>query len=349
MGSAGCFRRAACASLCLMLLIGAHARAQGKTDVVVLSNGDHVTCEIKILERGRLKVSTDNMDTVYLQWNHIKSIRSAARYVVELQDGSRLQGTLAETDADGKILLQDASGERLLDMRDVVWIDPLQLNSRRLRRWDGSVSVGFDAAKANSQTSLTASFNARHRAETYLVDLDASLYSNHRADTSDSVRAKAGGLYRGLLKDRWYWSVLASGERNDELGIRLRSLAGAGGGRFIVQTGNKLWSLTGGIAATNEQRAGSEGVTNSVEAFVGTDYEYFTYDSPKTSLTIGLTAYPSLTESGRIRSNLDFNLRRELIKDLFVGLGFYYSYDSVPPDVGAKDDYGVVTSLGYSF
>jgi hypothetical protein len=80
-----------------------------------------------------------------------------------------------------------------------------------------------------------------------------------------------------------------------------------------------------------------------------TQYEYFTYDSPKTSLTTTLTIFPSVTDAGRIRSNIDVALRRELVKDLFVELSFYDSYDSRPPDEGEKNDYGIVTSLGYTF
>ena len=57
------------------------------------------------LERGRLKVSTDSMSTVYIEWKDIQRITSKELYVIEMQDGSRLQGTLAETDAEGQIFL----------------------------------------------------------------------------------------------------------------------------------------------------------------------------------------------------------------------------------------------------
>ena len=87
----------------------------------------------------------------------------------------------------------------------------------------------------------------------------------------------------------------------------------------------------------------------SVEALFTTDYEFFTYDTPKTTLTTSLTIFPSLTESGRVRSNLDFALRRELIEDLFVEISIYDSYDSKPPENGEKNDYGIVTGLGYTF
>ena len=55
-----------------------------------------------------------------------------------------------------------------------------------------------------------------------------------------------------------------------------------------------------------------------VEAFLGASYEFFTYDTPKTTLTTSLTVFPSLTESGRVRGNLDFALRRELIEDIHL-------------------------------
>jgi hypothetical protein len=38
------------------------------------------------------------------------------------------------------------------------------------------------------------------------------------------------------------------------------------------------------------------------------------------------------------------------VSDFYLDLSFYQSYDSDPPDVAAeKTDYGVITSLGYSF
>jgi hypothetical protein len=38
-----------------------------------------------------------------------------------------------------------------------------------------------------------------------------------------------------------------------------------------------------------------------------------------------------------------------LITDLFVEISVYDSYDSKPPEEGETNDYGIVTSLGYTF
>jgi putative salt-induced outer membrane protein YdiY len=324
-----------------------------KADIIRLKNGDRITCEIKQLERGQLKVSTDSMSTVYIEWEDILHISSKELYVVELQDGSRLQGTLSATDAGNELRLHDADSaigeEQLVSMAEVVWLDPLKLDKNRIKRWDGSVSAGFDTTKANSDTSLSASFDARRRAEDFQLNFDGSVYSRSQDGAEDSLRADLSGTYRGLLEERWYWAGLGTLERNDEQGIDLRTLGGAGYGRFLVQTGRTLWSLTGGLAVVNEQRAGNEDAETSVEAWFNTDYEFFTYDTPKTTLTTSLTVYPSLTEGGRVRSQLDFALRRELIEDLFVEISLYDSWDNEPPEDGEKNDYGIVTSLGYTF
>lgn len=333
-------------SLLVLAPVLAHAE---KTDVIYMRNGDRVTCEIKKLERGQLKVSTDGMGTVYIEWEDIAQIASRERFIVELVSGERVQGTLAMPFDDGTLLVSDEGEQRRLAMNQIVWVDPLKLDEIRLKRWDGSVSAGFDATKANSDRSLTAEFDARLREEKYLLNFDASWYSRSQDGAEDSTRATFNTTYRRYLEDRWYWSLLGGLERNDELGIDLRTLAGGGYGRFLVQTGRSLWSATAGAVLNQEQRAGGEDAETNIEALLATTFEFYTYDTPKTSLATSLLLFPSLTESGRLRSNLEVSLRRELITDLFVELSLYDSYDSEPPLEGEKNDYGIVTGLGYTF
>jgi hypothetical protein len=60
--------------------------------------------------------------------------------------------------------------------------------------------------------------------------------------------------------------------------------------------------------------------------------------------------YPSLTESGRWRVDVNAKFRQELVEDFFIDVSFYGNYDTDPPTLGADNsDYGVVMSLGYSF
>ncbi len=313
------------ASLALLALWAAAPAFADKTDIIELRNGDRVTGEIKKLDRGQLSLSTNSMGTIGIEWKDIERVTSKELYVIELEDGSRIDGRLGATLDGGQLVVASGADARVVPMDDVIWIDPLKIDGSRFKRWDGSISAGFDATKANNDNSLSMAFSARRRAEAFRIDLDGSVYSR----SQDGAEANA--------------------ERNDELGIDLRTLAGGGFGRYLVQTGRSLWSVTGGSVLVNEQRAGNESSETNVEGFFSTAFEFFTYDTPKTSLTTILSVFPSITDAGRVRGNLDITLRRELVKDLFFDLSFYQSYDSEPPDEGQSSDYGIVTSLGYSF
>src|SRR5690348_3335549 len=82
-------------TLALAFSRGVVVRGQGKTDVVTLANGDRITGEITKLERGRLEYKTDDIGTLYLEWDKLVSLVTATRLVeVELADGRTFLGTL---------------------------------------------------------------------------------------------------------------------------------------------------------------------------------------------------------------------------------------------------------------
>jgi hypothetical protein len=62
-----------------------------------------------------------------------------------------------------------------------------------------------------------------------------------------------------------------------------------------------------------------------------------------------LCVYPSMTNHGRVRSTFDSSLYLDLVGDLYFRLGLYHNYDSRPPTDTPKIDYGVTTSIGWSF
>jgi len=102
--------------------------------------------------------------------------------------------------------------------------------------------------------------------------------------------------------------------------------------------------------ATREWATGLADNQSSLEGILGVDWRIFDFATPKTNLTARAVPFPSLTESGRYRTDSSVSLRREIVSDFYLDLSFYHTYDSHPPDELAEtSDYGVVTSLGYSF
>ena len=58
------------------------ARA-AKTDVVVMRNGDTLTGEVDVLERGRLRFKTDDMGTLDIEWDKVRHVTAGATFEIE--------------------------------------------------------------------------------------------------------------------------------------------------------------------------------------------------------------------------------------------------------------------------
>jgi len=107
---------------------------------------------------------------------------------------------------------------------------------------------------------------------------------------------------------------------------------------------------------TREDLADSTIDQDTIEAIGTLTWDWFRFDSPELDLSTSLQVIPNLTDTGRVRGELDIKLKWEMIEDLFWELSYYHSYDSRPPvrpEIGTeeaeKSDYGIITSIGYDF
>jgi hypothetical protein len=120
-------------------------------------------------------------------------------------------------------------------------------------------------------------------------------------------------------------------------------------GHYFVQTNVADWVGGLGLGYSHEIYTGGDTV-DSLEAVLTTSFSIFHYDFPETDIAGTMSLLPSLTQSGRYRAEADLRAKYEFVDDLYFELKVYGSYDSKPPTVDLEQsDYGVVTSLGYSF
>ena len=91
-------------------------------------------------------------------------------------------------------------------------------------------------------------------------------------------------------------------------------------------------------------------MARSLEASISGDYQLFVYDTPKRDINIDLAVFPSLTDGGRVRTNLDIKFSWEIISDLMFQLSYWLNYDNRGADgEGETRDYGITTSIGYTY
>ncbi len=321
----------------------AHA---AKTDVVTLKNGDRITGEVKSLDRGRLRYSTDSMGTIYIEWDDVQTLVSKHFYRVQLSNGRRYFGDLSDAGGQETLAVTGARGSKPLPILDFVRITPVEDNWRD--RNDLKVGAGYSYDKGSSVTKANIYADTEYVSERRV--LTASLRSDVTDDGDGSSTASLGtGQYKFLRDNRKYWFLLGQAQQNDELDIDLRLTLGAGFGKFFKQNNRRKWLAATGLAVAREESGDGTAETN-LEGILQTTYESFLYDTPKLDLTVNLLVFPGISDFGRVRSNYEVTLSKEFVSDFFLDLTFGGSYDTDPSsDDAARADYAVTTGLSYEF
>jgi hypothetical protein len=341
-------RTTAIAIAIVLVLLSRNASAQGRTDVATLRNGDRITGEIVKLDRGQLEFKTDDAGTLYFEWDKLVSL--VANRVVEVVtiDGRWVLGTLDRA-PDRSIAVVTATGTLTMLMMDVTTIVPI--GGSFWSRLDGSIDAGYSYTRSSGISQLNLNSDTLFRKPAFEARLTGSLTLTDQEDESngDDDRGYVDLAYIRYRWQRWFFKFAGRFETNESLGLVLRSQLAFTVGPRLIYT-NRAQIVTGaGVAVNNEQGVDVE-PTENVEAVFYFRTSYFTYDRPKTNLDLTLQYYPSLSDPGRHRLQLDASAKRELWKDFFVSLNFYNTFDSRPPNPAAHtNDIGIVLSIGWSY
>lgn len=341
-------------AIVLAMLVPRGASAADKTDVIILNNGDHITGEIKSLEHGQLTLKTDAVGTVYIEWRKIARIQTKQLLEIQQADGRRIYGRIPTMAPTGKVALelQSASGKPL-GTKEIATVDAVQMvplaEGNFFDRLDGHISAGVNTASANSSRQYTLSADATLRDELRAWQVAYDGAHDQSSGNPSSDRSTFTLAQRRYLGPIWFWAAGVGLVKNDELGLNLRSQYGLGFGRFFLRDQSQELAALVGVYRNHESfKDGTR--QNSYEGLLQGNYTFFRTSDPEVDLSVGLNLYPSLTVSGRIRSEANVTSRYEIIKDLYFQLSYIASWDNKPQSEGAqRRDWSIVSSLGYKF
>ena len=329
------------------MLLAARPLSAQKVDTVMMRNGDRIIGEIKTLDHGTLTYKTDDVGTVMIKWDKIARVVSPRYFEVEDNTGRRYYGNLQPALQDGRMVVAITSFVDTLNIQQVVRIYPL--GQSFLARVDGHLNLNLTFQRANRLRSLNTDFEAEYRTRVRLTRLRSNLYFQNQEDAEGTSRNSVSLDQLRFLQDRWLLVASASLQQNEELDLARRALLSAGGGRFLRQTNRSEILVAGGLAFTNELFTANS-ATNNLEAVLSAQASYYQLDTPETDLQCLLTLYPSLTDFGRVRSELSVSLTHEVVKNFNTGLMVFDNFDSRPPsDSLAKNDFGVTLMIGWTF
>ncbi len=340
-------------SLLLVSLLALFFSAAGRADTVVLKNGDRITGALKGLNDGKLSFETSYAGTIEIDWKQVQQLVTTGKVEMEAAAGALYRGTLTGA-ASG---MQIVTGDEVLPVKrsEVVRIRPYH-GGQTPGFWDildGSVDAGFSLTRGNSQlTQSSVGIDGSYRREKYKLSGTATSLFSRQDDAPPTSRQTAQGRYDRFLGKRKFGFALAALERSDRQRLNLRSRAGGGFGYKLKDNPHTEFSFLGGFVFINEQfqddpaRPPPEH-TNSAEILAGFDLR--TTVSDGVQITTKMAVLPNLSQSGRYRVEFDSTARIALLKRLTWSLTLFERFDSAPPLAVRRNDYGVVSALGYAF
>ena len=335
----------------VMVIVGLWSgpASAAKTDLVILINGDQITGEVKGLERGILSYSTDFIGTIDIEWEKIAQLRSDQWLEIETLDSRRALGKPSSLGEPGVLRLDLKQGEQVeVPMLSVARIFAVDVGRFR-DRVDGYLDVGWSAAAANdlSQVSVNAGLTYVDELRLWDFTYEASMSESDSSPASQSQFLRID--QQRFLRNDWFWTGGGHISTNDELGLDLRVLLGGGIGRYYFQTPNQEFFAAAGIGVSREEFVDGQ-EQKSFEGILTMSYDLYRFDAPEIDIAAELSIYPSLTISGRVRTDAGIRLRYEIIEDLYYGISAQHMYDNKPQSAhAANTDWSLVTSLGYSF
>jgi Protein of unknown function, DUF481 len=332
----------------ILASFAAVASASDRTDVIVLNNGDRITGEILNLSRGRVELKTDHAGTIEVEWDKIVTIESRRQFTVATSDGRRVVGRLGRG-AARTVQLGTATGDLAMAMDEITGIEPL--GQSFWTKLEGSVGAGFNYTRSSGVSQFTTNSDVTYRRPSFVASMDGAATLTNQSDEGNGYGkvANAEFMYARYRGRRFFMAGAAQVETNESLGLTLRSQVGGLAGARLVNTNRSQLQIGAGISG-NQERGVDVDPTKNIEGLVVLKGSYYTYDRPKTNLDLTLQYYPSLSDWGRQRFQLNTSAKREVWKDFYVSLNLYDTFDSAPPTtIAARNDVGVTLSINWSF
>jgi len=329
--------------------------ARPKTDVLVMNNGDHITCEIKSLDQGVLSIGIDYVDgTVSVDWLKVKHLESNQLFVVFAQDGSSYEGTLAtaETSAGEPMRIRIVeSRERRPELERSQVVRMTQTSERIYQRFNGSINFGVTYSKGNSATQYNLSNEVEYLRERWAADANVSSNLTSSSGASASTRNQLGLLSYHLLPwDNYFYAGLGNFLQSSVQEITLQTTLGGGIGHFFQNTNRNSIAVLAGFGWQNtdyKPSAVTSGTQNLATALLATEIKVFKFS--KTNLDVSAALLPALSDPGRVRFNTNAYYYLKLFSNLSWNVSFYGSWDNRPPAGFPGSDYGMSSGLSWKF
>jgi len=343
--------------LLLLLVLTGVCSARERKDVLQFTNGDRITCEIMRLDKGLLYVRLPYArGEVGFDWSQIAHVESAEMFVVVDKTGKRYTGTLqkvAVANAPGepeemKVQVMGSATSQVISGRSVVEID--RTDTGFWQNLHGDLNGGLSYSKQQSRTQFSFQSNSLFQRTKWSMAANYQINFSGGGNLSNLRNDLQLNGARQLRSPRNFYMGLAEFLQSNEQQLNLRTTLGGAVGHVFSQTNNSFINGYGGVIYNHERYSSQATVGrtgDSAEAVFGTQMNFFRFRA--TDIVATAQLYPSLTDLGRVRFDLNTSMKLRIAKRLDWTFGFYLNSDSRPPQNLPKSDYGSTSGLSWRY
>lgn len=336
-------RFAASALVLMIFVVVSNAQT---IDTLVLKNNDVLIGEIKSLQNNVLQMETPYSDSDFkIDFGEVKGIATTTYFLVNVEDGSRINGTLKTSPIDSSlVIIGTGAAAYTTELDDVVYLNSVKQNI--WSRFDILLELGFNLTKANNLKQFSSRTALGYTANTWSITADYNQVLSSQDSIADIKRTDASVNARWFLPNDWFLVASSTFLQNDEQRIKLRATPSVGVGRYFVRNNHWIFNGSAGLAWNIESFQTDEPDRSSLEAFAAITVNLFNTGDFSTNLRA--IAYPSLTESGRFRSDINWDMKYEFLDDFYFKVGLTYNYDNRPTAGASNSDYVFQTTVGWT-
>jgi len=326
--------------------------ATSRKDVVVMNNGDRFTGEVKSLRNGVLYVKTDYVDqNIGLDWAQVQTVESSVVYQVTLINGIRVTGKIKRISPEavkGKdFVVESPAGGVQVGAAQVA-----EISTQKATVWrqlTGSIDTGYSFTSGNSQKTINSDADANYLTPRWMAGASISTSFSGQADAAKTNRIDGTLTGEGFLNHNSYLGFYNDYLHSSQQELDLRITVGGGYGRYWIRTSTTRFRWIAGAVYAKENFSTVSGQPSgsNVEGLLGGSYDSYHFRVGEIHLRAAL--FPGMTDAGRIRASTNNTLKIKLVNDFYFSLGFWDNYDSRPPATAKKNEFGVSSSLGWSF
>ena len=322
------------------------ATAQTNLDTILLSNGDEIVGEIKQMEKAIIQIETDYSDSDFMiDWDNVSALRSSSFFLINLQNGTIVNGNVNTDPADSTkvIIISDEGNTFETSVRDIVYLKSVKTTF--VSRLNASIGIGLTLTKANNLRQFNTRSSLGYTANTWSINGTYNALFSVQDSVADVRRTDGGISSQIFLPKDWFAYISANFLSNTEQKLKLRTTPTVGIGNYVVRDNRLYLALIGGLAWNIERFETDDDDRSSLEGLIAMDANLF--NTGDLSLFTTVYYYPSITESGRHRTDIGFDVKYDFPYDIYIKFGFTFNWDNMPAAGASETDYTTTLTVGW--